>query len=70
MDIELSANGKLSLFLKDYIEESIDLLREELSATVSSPEKKGLQSIYEISIIPEKKYADILHSIVAKLIWV
>ena len=43
---------------------------EELSANVSSPAKNGLQNIYEISPIPERKNSDILHSIVAKLLWV
>ena len=35
MDIEFLADGKLSLFMKDYIEESINFLGEELSAKVS-----------------------------------
>ena len=30
MDIEFLADGKLSLFMKDYIEESIDLFREKI----------------------------------------
>ena len=70
MDVEFSADGKLSLFMKDCIEESIGFFGEELSANVSSPAKNGLQNIYESSPIPEKKNADILHSIVAKILWV
>ena len=31
MDIEFLADGKLSLFVKDYIEESIDLFKEKIS---------------------------------------
>ena len=45
MDIEFLADGKLSLFMKDYIEESIHFFGEELSAKVSSPLNKGLQNI-------------------------
>ena len=63
MDIEFLSDGKLSLFMKDYIEESIDLFGEEISTNVSSPEKKGLQNVYESSTRLEKKYADIFHSI-------
>ena len=37
MDIEFLADGKFSLFMKDYIEESIDFFLEELSAKLSSP---------------------------------
>ena len=56
--------------MKAHIEESIDLFGEELITNVSSPEKKGLKIIYESSTRLEKKYEDILHSIVAKLLWV
>ena len=51
MDIELLANGKLYFFMKDYIEESIDLFGEEISAKVSSPANKGVQNIDESSTI-------------------
>ena len=44
MDIEFLSDWNLSLFMKYYIEESIDLFGEELSATVSSPPKKVLQN--------------------------
>ena len=37
--------------MKDYIEELIDLFGEELSATSSSPTKKGLHNIDESSTI-------------------
>ena len=70
MDKEFLANGKLSLFMKDYIEESIYLFGGEISTKVSSPAKKGLQNIYESSKRLENKYADIFHCIVAKLLWV
>ena len=70
MDIEFIADGKLSLFTKDYIEESIDLFGEEMITKVSSPSKKGLQNVDESSTILEKKYSDIFHSIVANLLWV
>ena len=40
------------------------MFREDLSAAVSSPAKKGLQNINESYKILEEKYADILHSIV------
>ena len=43
-EIEFLADGKLSSFMKYYIEESIDLFGDELSATVSSPPKKVLQN--------------------------
>ena len=56
MDIEFLADGKISLFMKDYIGESIDLFVEEISTKVSSPENKGLQNIYENSIRLENKY--------------
>ena len=42
MDIEFLAIEKLSLFMKDYTEESIDLFGEELNTKVSSPSNKGL----------------------------
>ena len=67
MDIEFLADKKISLFMKDYTDESIDLFGEELSVTVSSPENKGLQNIYESSTRTENKYAYNLQSIVAKL---
>ena len=51
MDIELLADVKLSLFMKDYIEGSIYLFGEELSATVSSPVKKCLHNIDDSSTI-------------------
>ena len=70
MDIELLADVKLSLLMKYYIGESIYLFGDEISAKVSSPVKKGLQEIHESSKRIEKKDVDILHSIVAKLIWV
>ena len=37
--------------MKDYIEESIDLFGEEISAKVSSPANKGVQNIDESSTI-------------------
>ena len=43
---------------------------DDLSTTVSLPEKKGLQNISESSTKIEKKYSYILRSIVAILIWV
>ena len=46
MDTEFLADGKLSLFMKDYIEESIYLFGEELIKKVSSPAKKGLHNIH------------------------
>ena len=45
MDIEFLAHGKLSLFMKDYIEKSIYLFGEELSSKLSLPENKGMQNI-------------------------
>ena len=45
MDIEFSADGKFSLFMKDYIEESIHLFGGKIITKVSSPEKKGLQNV-------------------------
>ena len=45
MDIEFLADGELSLFMKDYIEESIDFFKEKISTKVSSPAKKGLQNV-------------------------
>ena len=38
--IEFLRNRKLSLFMKDYIEESITLFNKDIYATVYSPEKK------------------------------
>ena len=70
MDIELLADGKLSLFMKDHIEESMDFFGEELSAMVSSPANNGLQNIDKISTILEKKDTDILQYKVAKILWV
>ena len=70
MDIEFLCNGKLYLFMKGYIEESIDMFQEDLSAAVSSPANKGLQNIDEIPTRIEKKYAEILHSIDGKILWV
>ena len=49
MDIQLLAYGKLYLFMKDCIKESIDLFGEDISTNISSPEKKGLQNIDERS---------------------
>ena len=45
MDTEFLDNGNLCLFMKYCIEESIDFFGEELSVTVSSLAKKGLQKI-------------------------
>ena len=56
--------------MNDYIEELIDLFGEVLSVTILSPEREGFQNIDESFTRIEKKYTDILHSIVAKLIWV
>ena len=70
MYIEFLVDGKLSLFMKDYIEESIDLFGEEISTKVSSKENKGMQNIDESSKRLEKKDADIFNLIVAKLLWV
>ena len=53
-----------------YIEESIGLFREDLRMTESSPKNKGLQNIDESYTRLEKKDADILHSIVSKIICV
>ena len=58
-EAEFLAYGKLSLFMKDYIEESIDLFREEISTKVSSPENKGLKNVDESYTRLEKKDADI-----------
>ena len=49
IDIKLLADGKLSLFMKDCINESIDLFGEDISTNISSPAKKGLQNIDESS---------------------
>ena len=43
-----------SMVMKDYINESIDFLDEELITTVSSPAKKGLQNTDESSTRLEK----------------
>ena len=40
INIEFLRNRKLSLFMKDYIEESITLFNKDIYATVYSPEKK------------------------------
>ena len=69
MEIEFLANVKLSLFMKDYIEESIDFFGEDLIVRVSSPAKKGFKNIHESSTRLENKDAEILNSIVAKLLW-
>ena len=42
----------------------------KITATVSSPENKGLNNTNEISTRLEKKDAEILHYIVPKLIWI
>ena len=70
MDIKFLAYGKLYLFVKDYICESIDLFREEISVKVSSLAKKVRCNVDERSTRLKKKDADIFHSIVAKLLWV
>ena len=49
MDIVFLADEKLYLFMKDYIEESIDLLGKEISTKISSPAKNFLQSVDESS---------------------
>ena len=56
--------------MKYYIEESINSFDEEISMTVFSPAQKGLQNTDESSTRPEKKDTDILHYIVAKILWV
>ena len=66
----MSGNGKVSLFIKDYIEKSIESFGEALDAKVSSTAKKGLQTINESSPKMDKQEAYSLHYIVAKLIWV
>ena len=68
MDKEFSADGKSSLFMKDYIEKLIDLFREEIITKVPSPAKKGPQNIYESSTRLYKKDTDIFHSISLKLL--
>ena len=55
--------------MKDCIEDSIDLLGEDLSAKVSSPAKKGLQNIDKNSTRLENKDVDIIHYIFEKLLW-
>ena len=55
--IEFLRNRKLSLFMKDYIEESITLFNKDIYATVYSPEKKGLQNITESSPRLDKQEA-------------
>ena len=55
MAIEFLARGKVSLFMKDYIEESIDLFGEELSATVLLLTSKGLQNMNKTPTRPEKR---------------
>ena len=52
--------------MKYYIEEFIDLFGGEIRTKISSPDKKGLQNVDEISTRPEKKDADIFNSIVEK----
>ena len=69
MDKEFLEYRKLSIFMKYYIKESIDLLEEDLSAMVSSSTKKALYNTNEIFTGTENKYAEILHSILAKLLW-
>ena len=54
MYVKILADGRLSLFMKDYINESVYLFGEELSVTVSLPENKGFQNIYESYKIIEK----------------
>ena len=56
--------------MKDYIEESIDLVEEEIIAKVSSPENKGLQNMDDSSSRLQNKDVDILHYIVAKIPYV
>ena len=70
IDIEFLADVKLSLLMKYCIEESIDLFREELTPKLSSPEKTSMHNIDESPTRLENKDADILRSIVAKLLWV
>ena len=49
MDIQFLADGKLYLFMKDCINESIDFFGEDISTNISSPAKKCLQNIDESS---------------------
>ena len=42
------------------------MFRKRISTKVSLPENKGLKNIDEIFVRLEKRYADILHSIVSK----
>ena len=56
--------------MKDYIKESIYLFGEDIRATVFSPENKGLQKTDQGYTRPEKEYADILHYMFGKILWV
>ena len=69
MYIDLLADGKVSLSMKDYIKESINLFSEELSVTVFSTAKMVLNYIHEIYTRLEKKDLVIIHYMVARLIW-
>ena len=56
--------------MKYYIEKSINFFGDKISTKVSSPANKCLHNIEESSTLLENKDADILHSIVAKLLLV
>jgi hypothetical protein len=70
MDIEFIGNGEVTILMKDYITEAIDVFPEDCGEACTSPGTTGLFHVDEkAKLLPEPE-RKLLHSLVAKLLFV
>ena len=71
IDFTLNKNGTVSIFMKDYINECIDVFgRNDIKKKASTPARHDLFDTNEKSNKIDSKRAEIFHHIVAKLLYV
>ena len=70
MKIELMANNEISIDMRDYIEEIIEMMPTKINTISTSPANNHLFTVMEGAIKLEKDEVGLFHSVVAKLSWV
>ena len=70
MNFTLNDNGTVSINMREYIQEAIDVFGEDVSTPVKSIAPNDLFEIDETSKPLNDEKQDRFHSVVAKLLWV
>jgi len=70
MDVVFKKDRKVSIHMKNHIQEAIDWFQEDISQSGSTPANKNLFTIEHDSLELSNEKSDKFHSIVAKLLYI